>query len=39
MIGYTLVGTNDLERAKGFYDDLFETIGAGRVLEMGEMCA
>lgn len=39
MIGYTLVGTNDLERAKGFYDDLFATIGAGRVLEMEAMCA
>ena len=39
MIGYTLVGTNDPARAKAFYDALFGTIGAGRVLEIGEMCA
>lgn len=33
MIGYTLVGTNDIERAKTFYDALFGTIGAGRVMD------
>lgn len=38
MIGYTLFGTNDVERAKTFYDGLFETIGAGRLLESGPMC-
>src|SRR4051812_31381672 len=40
MIGYTLVGTNDLDRAKGFYDALFGVVGAGRVMEFeGAMCA
>lgn len=39
MIGYTLVGTNDLEKAKGFYDALFGVIGAARVMEMDQMCA
>ena len=28
MIGYVTVGTNDLERAKQFYDNLFEVLGA-----------
>jgi len=27
MIAYTTVGTNDLEKSKAFYDDLFGTIG------------
>lgn len=27
MIGYTMVGTTDLENAKGFYDPLFEKMG------------
>ncbi len=35
MIGYTLVGTNDMDRAKGFYDALFETIGASRMMDFG----
>jgi predicted enzyme related to lactoylglutathione lyase len=39
MIGYTLVGTNDLDRAKSFYDALFGEIGVGRMMEMGQMCA
>ncbi|HJV43269.1 VOC family protein [Caulobacter sp.] len=33
MIGYTLVGSNDLEKAKVFYDDLFEAIGIKRLME------
>ena len=32
MIGYTLVGANDLDKAKGFYDDLFGAIGVKRLL-------
>ena len=28
MIGYVTVGTNDLERSKQFYDNLFEELGA-----------
>ena len=34
MIGYATVGTNDLDRARGFYDALFGSIGAGRILEL-----
>mgnify|MGYP000370758594 FL=1 len=33
MIGYVTLGTNDLEKAVSFYDQLFETIGAGRFIE------
>ena len=33
MIGYVTLGTNDCESAAGFYDELFETIGAKRVFE------
>ncbi len=31
MIAYTMVGTNNLEKAAAFYDALFESIGVGRV--------
>lgn len=34
MIGYVTLGTNDLERARGFYDALFETIGGKRLMEL-----
>jgi catechol 2,3-dioxygenase-like lactoylglutathione lyase family enzyme len=27
MIGYTILGTNDLQRATRFYDELFGIIG------------
>ena len=33
MIGYVTVGTNNLERATAFYDELFAVIGAGRFME------
>ena len=33
MIGYTTVGTNDLEKAVAFYDALFAELGAGRFME------
>ena len=36
MIGYATVGTNDLDRARGFYDALFASIGAKRILEFPE---
>lgn len=39
MIGYTLVGTNDLERAKSYYDALFGSLGIGRIMEIGQMCS
>lgn len=34
MIGYATVGTNDLERARGFYDALMATVGAKRLMQM-----
>ena len=34
MIGYVTLGTNDLDRARGFYDALFGSIGAGRLMEL-----
>lgn len=39
MIGYALLGTNDVERAKGFYDGLLGLVGAARMMEMPHMCA
>jgi predicted lactoylglutathione lyase len=33
MIGYVTLGTNDLERAVAFYDELFAVLGAGRFME------
>ncbi len=33
MIGYVTLGTNDLERAVKFYDELMGEIGAGRFME------
>jgi predicted lactoylglutathione lyase len=33
MIGYVTLGTNDLERAARFYDELLGTLGARRFLE------
>jgi predicted lactoylglutathione lyase len=39
MIGYALIGTNDLERARTFYDALFGAVGVGRLMESPRMCA
>ena len=36
MIGYVTLGTDDLERARAFYDALFETIGAKRLMQLDE---
>jgi len=33
MIGYTTVGTNNLEKAVLFYDALFAVLGAGRFMD------
>ena len=30
MIGYATIGTNDLEKATGFYDRIFEALGGRR---------
>ena len=32
MIGYVMVGTNDLEKAVAFFDDLLGVIGAKRAM-------
>ena len=34
MIGYVTLGTDDLERARDFYDRLLGTIGATRILQL-----
>jgi len=36
MIGYVTVGSNDLDRARNFYDALMPVIGAGRIMEFGD---
>jgi catechol 2,3-dioxygenase-like lactoylglutathione lyase family enzyme len=36
MLAYATVGTNDLERARGFYDAVLGEIGARRVMEFAE---
>jgi predicted lactoylglutathione lyase len=33
MIGYVTLGTNDLQRAAAFYDELLAVIGAGRFMQ------
>ncbi len=39
MIGYVTIGTNDFERALGFYDQLLATIGIQRLWRVGTMAA
>src|SRR5690349_4467709 len=34
MIGYVTIGTNDLDKARSYYDALFGTIGANRLMEL-----
>ena len=36
MIGYVTLGSNDLDKARGFYDALMPTVGAGRIMEFGD---
>ena len=36
MIGYVVLGSNDLDRARGFYDQLMPVVGAGRMFEFGD---
>ncbi len=33
MIGYVTLGTNDIDRAAAFYDELLGLLGAGRFME------
>ena len=39
MIGYVMVGTNDLERATRFYDALLAELGAKRTMESDQFIA
>jgi hypothetical protein len=39
MIGYACVGTNDWNRALGFYDALMTDLGAKRVMDYGTFVA
>ena len=39
MIGYVTIGTNDLERAAGFYDELLSVYGAQRFMENERLVA
>lgn len=36
MIGYVVLGTNDLPRAASFYDELLAEMGVTRMMELGE---
>ena len=36
MLGYVTIGSNDLERARAFYDALLAEIGARRLMEFPE---
>ena len=36
MIGYVTLGTDHIERARDFYDALFATIGAKRLMQLEE---
>lgn len=36
MIGYVTLGTNDLEKARGYYDALFGSIGAKRLMQFDD---
>ena len=36
MIGYVTLGFNDLDKARAYYDALFGSIGAGRLMEFGD---
>lgn len=39
MIGYTMVGTNDYEKALAFYDDVLGVIGGKRAMDFGAAIA
>ena len=36
MIGYVTLGSNDLAKARNFYDSLMPVLGAGRIMEFGD---
>lgn len=37
MIGYATIGSNDLEKAKTFYDKVLEPLGAKRSFDLGRI--
>lgn len=39
MIGYITLGTNDMDKAAGFYDALLAEVGASRFMEMDTFIA
>lgn len=39
MIGYVTLGTNRIDEAAKFYDDLFAVIGAGRIMDSDRFIA
>jgi len=39
MIGYVTLGSNDIARAAGFYDELLRLVGAGRFMESDSFIA
>jgi catechol 2,3-dioxygenase-like lactoylglutathione lyase family enzyme len=39
MIGYVTIGTNDLERAAGFYDEILNFFGGQRFMENERLVA
>ncbi len=39
MIGYITLGTNDIGKASSYYDALFKTIGASRIMEADNFVA
>lgn len=36
MIGYVTLGSDNMPRAQAFYDELFATMGAKRIMEFGD---
>jgi catechol 2,3-dioxygenase-like lactoylglutathione lyase family enzyme len=36
MVGYVTLGTNDLDRAARFYDELLALVGAKRLMDFGQ---
>ena len=36
MIGYVTLGSDNMERARSFYDELLGSVGAKRIMEFGD---
>ena len=37
MIGYVTIGTTDMEKAKAFWSELLEPLGAGLLMDLGRI--